>query len=155
MGRFGPHDVVVDVQNAIPFFSPLYCGRPVVVLVHHVHGNMGHDFSRRTSRIGWWVESRLAPWLYRHASYVTVSEASRGDLAGLGVERARVEIVHNGAPAPARGAGGARTLQTVDRLPGAPVPHKRIEFVSARLRISGPSTRSCRPNRGQGPGNPG
>ena len=36
-GRLGPHDVVVDVQNGIPFLAPLYCGRPVVVLVHHVH----------------------------------------------------------------------------------------------------------------------
>ncbi|HEV8373740.1 MAG TPA: glycosyltransferase family 1 protein, partial [Actinomycetota bacterium] len=36
-GRLGEHEVVVDVQNGLPFFSPLGCRRPVVVLVHHVH----------------------------------------------------------------------------------------------------------------------
>src|SRR5919197_1121843 len=36
-GRLGEHEVVVDVQNGVPFFSPLWCRRPVVALVHHVH----------------------------------------------------------------------------------------------------------------------
>src|SRR5919197_2749424 len=36
-GRLGDHAVVVDVQNGVPFFAPLWCRRPVVVLVHHVH----------------------------------------------------------------------------------------------------------------------
>src|SRR5919198_1046156 len=36
-GRVGPHDVVVDVQNGLPFFAALYARRPVVVLCHHVH----------------------------------------------------------------------------------------------------------------------
>src|SRR5207302_1907131 len=30
-------DVVVDSENGIPFFTPLYVGKPVVCLVHHVH----------------------------------------------------------------------------------------------------------------------
>src|SRR5439155_12662225 len=64
-GRFGPHDTVLDVQNAIPFFSPLYCGRRVVVLVHHVHREQwGMFFGPRMARLGWWIESRLAPALY-------------------------------------------------------------------------------------------
>jgi glycosyltransferase involved in cell wall biosynthesis len=130
MGRFGPHDVVVDVQNAIPFFSPMYCGRPVVVLVHHVHREQWEMiFSRRTSRIGWWVESRLSPWLYRRARYVTVSEASRDDLAALGVDPGRVTIVHNGAPDPLPGPVARRTREPSILFLGRLVPHKRIELV--------------------------
>src|SRR4029453_5977734 len=36
-GRLGVHDVVVDVQNGVPFFAALWCRRPVVGLVHPVH----------------------------------------------------------------------------------------------------------------------
>src|SRR5918999_1715451 len=36
-GRLGGHEVVVDVQNGLPFLSALWCRRPLVVLVHHVH----------------------------------------------------------------------------------------------------------------------
>jgi glycosyltransferase involved in cell wall biosynthesis len=132
--------VVVDVQNAVPFFSPMYCGRPVVVLVHHVHREQwGMIFSRRTSRLGWWVESRLSPWLYRRARYITVSEASRDDLAGLGVDPSRVTIVHNGAPRPSVVTAEAdersaapivgRTANPSILFLGRLVPHKRIEFV--------------------------
>src|SRR5215211_4894667 len=31
-GRLGRHGVVVDVQNGLPFFSALWCRRPLVVL---------------------------------------------------------------------------------------------------------------------------
>ncbi len=129
LGRFGPHDVVVDVQNAIPFFSPLYCGRPVVVLVHHVHREQWRMlFSARTSRVGWWVESRLAPWIYRRARYVTVSEGSRADLVALGIDEARIEIVHNGAPTRIAAEVTRTALPTITYL-GRLVPHKRIELL--------------------------
>ena len=36
-GDLGDPDVVVDVQNGLPFFSRLVTRKPVVVLVHHVH----------------------------------------------------------------------------------------------------------------------
>ena len=32
------------------------------------------------ARVGWWIERRLAPWLYRHCQYVAVSRATRGEL---------------------------------------------------------------------------
>ncbi|RYJ06706.1 MAG: glycosyltransferase family 1 protein, partial [Actinomycetales bacterium] len=35
--RYGKVDVVVDVQNGLPFFTRLATRGPVVVLVHHVH----------------------------------------------------------------------------------------------------------------------
>ena len=36
-GALGPVDLVVDVQNGLPFFTRLATRSPVVVLVHHVH----------------------------------------------------------------------------------------------------------------------
>lgn len=35
--RLGRVDVVVDVQNGLPFFTRLVTRKPVIVLVHHVH----------------------------------------------------------------------------------------------------------------------
>ena len=35
--RLGGVDVVVDVQNGLPFFTRMVTRKPVVVLVHHVH----------------------------------------------------------------------------------------------------------------------
>jgi glycosyltransferase involved in cell wall biosynthesis len=129
--------VVVDVQNAIPFLSPLYCGRPVVVLVHHVHREQwGMLFGRRVARTGWWVESRLAPLVYRRAAYVTVSEATKAALVDLGVGADRIAVVHNGSPVDAEGVPGpvAKTPEPSVVFLGRLVPHKRVELLIAAAR---------------------
>ncbi len=138
-GKFGvyPHalrairearaDLVVDVQNGMPFFATLMAGCPVLVLVHHVHREQWISALGETlGRFGWWIESRLAPRLYRKCRYLTVSEVTKGELANLGVARSRVAVIPNGLDAPppsdvARDSGP--TLVAVSRL----VPHKRIE----------------------------
>ena len=69
--------VVVDVQNGLPFGSSLVTRRPVVVLLHHVHREQWPIvFGRVGGAIGWWIESVLAPRLYRRSRYVTVSKAT-------------------------------------------------------------------------------
>jgi glycosyltransferase involved in cell wall biosynthesis len=125
--RLGPVDLVVDVQNGIPFFTRLATRRPVVVLVHHVHREQWPVvYPGLAGRIGWWIESTLAPRLYTRSRYVAVSTATRDELAELGVAPERIAVVHNGTdPAPV--LTGTRsttpTICVVSRL----VPHKQIE----------------------------
>jgi glycosyltransferase involved in cell wall biosynthesis len=137
-GRLGRHAVVVDVQNGLPFFSVLWCRRPAVVLVHHVHREQWRVvLPPLQARIGWWVESRLAPRLYRHARYVAVSEATRRELAGLGVTPAAITVVHNGTNPPAPAAAVPRTPFPSICVLGRLVPHKRVELAleaAARIR---------------------
>nr|WP_281386900.1 glycosyltransferase family 4 protein [Jiangella mangrovi] len=143
-GALGRPDVVVDVQNGIPFWSRLAVRCPVVVLVHHVHREQwGVVYGPASARLGWWLESRLAPRVYRRSRYVTVSEITRTELAALGVGPERVDVVHNGtAAAPATTARRAETPRIC--VLGRLVPHKRVEHalrVAARLRPSRPDLR--------------
>jgi glycosyltransferase involved in cell wall biosynthesis len=144
-GRLGGHEVVVDVQNGLPFLSALWCRRPLVVLVHHVHREQWRVvLPPLQARIGWWIESRLAPRLYRRARYVAVSEATRRELVTLGVRPAAVTVVHNGMAATGPAAAGSRTpFPSVCAL-GRLVPHKRIELAleaAARIRPHLPGLR--------------
>ncbi|MEV6287012.1 glycosyltransferase family 4 protein [Kribbella sp. NPDC051770] len=122
----GP-DRVVDVQNGLPFFTRLVRRTGVVVLVHHVHEEQWQVvYPGWRGRFGWWLESRVAPRLYRDCRYVTVSSASRDELVALGVDQQRVDVVHNGTdPAPARQVEQAAvpTVVCVGRI----VPHKQVE----------------------------
>jgi glycosyltransferase involved in cell wall biosynthesis len=144
-GRLGGHEVVVDVQNGLPFFSALWCRRPLVVLVHHVHREQWRVvLPPLQARLGWWVESRLAPRLYRRARYVAVSEATRRELVGLGVRPEAVTVVHNGMAAPGPAAAAARTPFPSVCVLGRLVPHKRIELAleaAARIRPHLPGLR--------------
>ncbi|MCW2795401.1 MAG: mshA 3 [Nocardioides sp.] len=126
-GDLGDPDVVVDVQNGLPFFSRLVTRKPVIVLVHHVHREQWSVvYAGLTARVGWWIEHRLAPWLYRRCQYVAVSGATRSELRDLGVRGPRIAVVHNGTePVVPVEAGKAAnpTIAVVGRL----VPHKQVE----------------------------
>ncbi len=155
-GRFGVYlwallavlrlrpDVVVDVQAGMPFFSPLVARCPVLVLVHHVHREQWPAVvGPLLGRIGWWIESRLAPVLYRRCRYLTVSDETRRELAGLGVATARTTVIRNGLddPPPVHAERDRDpTLVVVGRV----VPHKRVEHavdVVARLAQRWPKLR--------------
>lgn len=142
--RFGRVDAVVDVQNGLPFFTRLVTRRPVVVLVHHVHREQWPVvYPGLSGRIGWWIESRWAPRLYRHDQYVAVSRATGRELADLGVDPGRLAVVHNGV---ARTPLGPieRTLHPSICTVGRLVPHKRVELAIeavAQLRDAIPDLR--------------
>jgi glycosyltransferase involved in cell wall biosynthesis len=142
--RFGRVDLVVDVQNGLPFFTRLATRRPVVVLVHHVHREQWPVvYPGLMGKVGWWIESWLAPRLYRGSQYVAVSQATRQELIQLGIDEHRIAVVHNGTePAPEVTTSRSEhpTLCVVGRL----VPHKQVEHAFdtvAALRPAHPEVR--------------
>jgi glycosyltransferase involved in cell wall biosynthesis len=154
-GRLGPHDLVIDVKNGIPFFSPAYCTRPVVCLVHHVHREQWRmNFSSGWARFGWWVESRLSPLVYRGSRHVAVSHSTARELAAIGLPAGAIEVVRNGATAPSRGASGflRKADQPTILCLGRLVPHKRVELVlraTSDLRSEVPGLRVIVAGQGQ------
>ncbi|MBY8872839.1 glycosyltransferase family 4 protein [Micromonospora sp. PLK6-60] len=125
--RGGRPDLLVDVGNGLPFLSALYARRPVIALVHHVHREQWPVvLGRWLARFGWWVESWLAPRVYRRCQYVTVSAATRRELATLGVDPERVAVVHNGTPDMTVGPVPRSPLPSLVVL-GRLVPHKQVE----------------------------
>lgn len=145
----GAFDVVVDTQNGIPFFTPLQARTPGVVLVHHVHREQWPVvFGPLQARVGWFVESRIAPVVNRRRTYVAVSQRTSDELADLGVDATRVRVIHNGTNPPVltdQRRSADPTIVVLGRL----VPHKRVEHAidviaalgrshpTARLRIMG------------------
>jgi glycosyltransferase involved in cell wall biosynthesis len=126
-GTLGRADVVVDVQNGLPFFSRLVTRAPVVVLVHHVHREQWPVvYPGTTGKLGWWIERRLAPWLYRRSQYVAVSRATRSELRNLGVRGPRVAVVHNGTD-PAISVPTRKSATPMVAVVGRLVPHKQVE----------------------------
>lgn len=126
-GRLGRPDLVVDVQNGLPFFTRLGTRAPVVVLVHHVHREQWPVvYPGLFGRFGWWVESRLAPRLYRRSQYVAVSRATRAELQQLGVTGPRIAVVHNGTD-PVIPVAAAKDPEPTVACVGRLVPHKQVE----------------------------
>jgi len=90
------HDVIIDAENGIPFFTPLYSRIPVVLLIYHLHRDVWHrEYSWLPATIGKFLETRLMPLVYRNKRIVTISDGSKTEIEDL-IPRAKVNIVHCG-----------------------------------------------------------
>jgi glycosyltransferase involved in cell wall biosynthesis len=130
-------DVVVDVQNGFPFWTPLFTRAHVVNVTHHLHREQWRViFGPLLGRVGWWLESRVAPRVYRRCRYVTVSGATREDLIGLGIPAERVRVVYSGVDAPVLPVDAdawPRSTEPSLVVLGRLVPHKRVELALTTL----------------------
>jgi len=125
--RVGRTDVVVDIENGIPFWAPVWQRAPVVCLVHHVHTEQwAMQFPRPLAAAGRWLESWVMPRAYRRAEFVAVSRSTARALEEIGVAAGSITIIEMGA-APL-GTLGERAPEPRFLVLGRLVPHKRVEL---------------------------
>jgi cellulose synthase/poly-beta-1,6-N-acetylglucosamine synthase-like glycosyltransferase/glycosyltransferase involved in cell wall biosynthesis/O-antigen/teichoic acid export membrane protein len=98
MLRFrGKYDVVIDCENGIPFFTPLYVKEPVYCVVHHIHQEIFRKYlSKPLAMVAMLLEKRLMPIVYQNTQFITVSESTRTEMETIGLVGAGIDIVHNG-----------------------------------------------------------
>lgn len=90
-------DVVVDVVNGMPYFSPLWRRRPSICLVNHVHTDQWGDwFPAPVAALGRGIERRAFPMAYRRNLVMAVSGSTAMNLARMGFSPERIRVVHNG-----------------------------------------------------------
>jgi glycosyltransferase involved in cell wall biosynthesis/GT2 family glycosyltransferase len=130
------YDVIVDCQNGIPFFAPLYTSKPVVLLVHHVHQEVfRRDLPWAIRWLPLWLEGSVMPWAYRRRPVVAVSESTRRALVEKGFDRARISVIENGTEMPAANArrasprSGAQSIVYTGRLK----PYKSVDVLLRAL----------------------
>jgi glycosyltransferase involved in cell wall biosynthesis len=137
--RFANWDMLVDVSNGIPYFSPLWRSGALVMFVHHVHAEQwAQHFPRPVSDAGWFVERVVVPRLYRGQLVVTESTSSADALERIGVARDAIRVVPLGVDMPARSYLRSRSplFLAVGRL----VPHKRVDLLLQAWRRVEPVT---------------
>jgi glycosyltransferase involved in cell wall biosynthesis len=93
-----PSHGLVEHWNGMPFFSPVWSRNPRITMVHHVHGEMWRmTLPPRLAALGNFIESTLAPPLYRRTAIVTPSESSKSEMVEvMGFSPARVTVVQPG-----------------------------------------------------------
>jgi cellulose synthase/poly-beta-1,6-N-acetylglucosamine synthase-like glycosyltransferase/glycosyltransferase involved in cell wall biosynthesis/O-antigen/teichoic acid export membrane protein len=144
------YDVIIDCENGIPFYTPLYAGVPVFLLIHHVH----QDYLRQHAPfpfglIAMFLESKVMPFLYQDKKIITVSESSRTDISRvLHFSEKNIEIINPGID-PSRFNPGTKTAYPSFAYLGRIRPYKNVDMAimafseilninpNARLTIAG------------------
>ncbi len=130
--RFSEWDLLIDVENGIPFFSPLWWKGPRLCLVHHVHTDQWRTrFGPALAGLGRWAEAQAMPRVYRNDLFVAVSESTAGELVSLGIAEERIRTVHSGIdlPSPERIGRRKESSEPLFVAVGRLVPHKRVELL--------------------------
>jgi glycosyltransferase involved in cell wall biosynthesis len=90
-------DVIVDVQNGIPFFSVLYSRKPKTAIVYHVHGKQFFlELPFPVNFIGFVIERYLFPIFYSKMMVIAISQTTREGLMRLGFKNRNINIVYCG-----------------------------------------------------------
>jgi len=79
-------DVIIDVENGIPFFTCLFVQRKKIFLhVHHVHREVWFkQLPLPFAVIGWFIETKIMPLFYQKIPIITISESSKKEIEGGG-----------------------------------------------------------------------
>lgn len=90
-------DVVVDVQNGIPFFTPLFCRKPKLAVVYHIHGKQFFiELPFPINIVGYCIERYIFPLFYRRIPIQAISQTTKQDLINLGIPSKNISIVYCG-----------------------------------------------------------
>lgn len=98
MFRFrNQYDVIVDSENGIPFFTPVYAKGKKILLIHHVH----QEVFRKSliAPLAWiasFLEIRLMPFIYKNIEVMTVSPSSKKEIMEKGLSTKEPHIIYNG-----------------------------------------------------------
>ncbi|WP_405859143.1 glycosyltransferase family 4 protein [Streptomyces sp. NBC_01515] len=129
--QIGDCDLLVEVCNGMPYFAPVWHHGPTLCLVNHVHTDVwkmrfGGPMAP-AARIG----RRLEHWALTGAQHrgllVAVSPSTAHALRGIGVERDRIRVVHNGVEEP--GPRAERSVEPLFVAVGRLVEYKRIDLL--------------------------
>jgi glycosyltransferase involved in cell wall biosynthesis len=85
----------------MPFFTPMWCGKPQICLVNHVHTDLWRMmFPRPVAAFGVFAESTVLPWAHRENLFLTVSNSTADALRDIGINDDRIRQICNGVMQP-------------------------------------------------------
>ena len=93
----GKADIVIDVENGIPFFTPLFCRIPKICFVYHVHGKQFfYELPFLLNYLGYLIERFIFPLIYINMPVVVISQTTKKELERIGFNGRKISIVYSG-----------------------------------------------------------
>ena len=91
-------DFIIDCENGIPFFSPLYSTKPKILLIHHIHQKVFREnLALPAALFAMFLESKLMKYVYRYIKIVTISQSSREDIEEMiPSKKTEIDVVNPG-----------------------------------------------------------
>ncbi len=90
-------DIIIDCENGIPFFTPLYAREAVFCLLHHIHQEVFRKgLILPLALFASFLEKTMMPIVYRNSRFITISESSKKSMEELKITKHEISIVNPG-----------------------------------------------------------
>lgn len=89
-------DFIIDDISKIPVFTPLYVKKPIIAIIHHIHGKTLFKELPFFMAVFAYICEWLMPFFYKKIPIITVSESTRNELILKGIPKSNIEIIYNG-----------------------------------------------------------
>ncbi len=127
-------DVVVDVQNGVPFFTVLYSRKPKIAVVYHIHGRQFFiELPFPYNVIGFLIERFIFPVLYRRVPVQVISKSTKADVIERGIPERSIRIVYCGIEPTKRGGRVTKFSDPTILYLGRIKKYKRVELLVALM----------------------
>lgn len=92
---FEKFDLVVDDISKIPLFTPAYIKKPIVGIVHHIHGNS--LYKEIAAPLAYYIisQEKKIPKYYYNTPIFSVSESTKRELIELGQPEDKIDFLYN------------------------------------------------------------
>jgi glycosyltransferase involved in cell wall biosynthesis len=92
---FESYDLVVDDISKIPLFTPRYIKKPIVGIVHHIHGIS--LYKEIAAPLAFYIirQEKRIPKYYYNTPIFSVSESTKKELIELGQPERKIDILYN------------------------------------------------------------
>lgn len=95
--RLGNPDIIIDVVNGVPFFTPFFSLKPKVAFIYHVHDRQFfYELPFPVNFVGFIVERYLFPILYQNVDIVAISKTTKDKLIKIGFSKKQIHVVYCG-----------------------------------------------------------
>ncbi len=99
--RKNNYDLIIDCENGIPFFSPVFSRVPCIFVVYHIHKEVfNRELGVFKRMLGNFLEGFLMPKVYGNIPIVTISKCTGKDLMKLGFTEKNINIICPGISLP-------------------------------------------------------
>ncbi len=126
----GKFDLVIDSENGIPFFTPIFVKVPKLLLIHHVHQEVFRQYlSFPLAQIAMFLESKMMPFVYKKQKVITVSKSSKIEILKYGFSEAdNIQIINPGLDMSQFSGVSEKSNQPLFSYVGRLKPYKNIDI---------------------------
>ena len=98
--KFRKHvDFVIDTENGMSFFTPLYVSKPKLFIIYHIHGVMWFkEWFFPLSLFGYVLEKYIMPLVYKEVPIITISPSSKKEVSNIGLPEKHIYLAYSSIP---------------------------------------------------------